>query len=203
MYSVAVVGVKAPYEEGEGLEEGFEERKQKVFRDALEAAEEPELGDLVDQVDVIQALNAVQIALVDGIDAQEAGAPGGLGLAPLADGDLDRMGLLDATAHAPIGPRVSEVVEVAIGEDGQALVAGVAEHPVGALTELAGGRTRKGGVQGVDLGQQADIGLEIAPGKGLGRGATAVGDVTPLAELGDEAGDPGAREAGDLAQVAP
>ncbi len=48
----AVVGVKAPYEEGEGLEESLEEREQEVFRDALEAAEERELGDLVDQVDV-------------------------------------------------------------------------------------------------------------------------------------------------------
>ena len=58
-------------------------------------------------------------------------------------------------------------------------------------------------MQGIDLSQQADIGWEIAPGKGLGRGAAAIGDVAPLAELGDEPGHLGAREAGDLAQVAP
>jgi hypothetical protein len=98
---------------------------------------------------------------------------------------------------------VSEVVEVAIGEDGQALVADVSEHPVGALTELAGGRTREGGVQGVEFGQQAHIGGGIAAGKGFGQRAATVDDAAPLAELGDEAGDLGAREAGDLAQVAP
>ena len=47
-------------------------------------------------------------------------------------------------------------------------------------------------MEGVDLGQQADIGWEIAPGKGLGRWAVSLGDVAPLAELGDEAGDLGA-----------
>ena len=47
------------------------------------------------------------------------------------------------------------------------------------------------------------LGLEIAAGKGPGRRAAALGDVATLAELGDEAGHLGAREAGDLAQVAP
>ncbi len=90
-----------------------------------------------------------------------------------------------------------------VADGSQALVVGVAEHPVGALTELAGGRAREGGMQGVDLGQQADIGVEMAQGEGLGRRAAMVGDVATLAKLGDESGHLGAREAGDLAQVAP
>ena len=75
---------------------------------------------------------------------------------------------------------------------------GVAEHPVGVLTELAGGRSREGGVEGIDLGQQADIGQRVATGERLERRATAVTDgpggvaVAPRrAELDDELGNLG------------
>ena len=78
-----------------------------------------ELGDLIDEVDVVEALDAVEIALVDRIDAQEAGAALGARLAPFADVDLDRAGLVHAASVAPIGLGLSEVVEVAVGNPGE------------------------------------------------------------------------------------
>jgi hypothetical protein len=47
---------------------------------------------------------------------------------------------------------------VAVGDPGEAGVADIAEDRVGALTELARGRSGEGAVQGVDLGEQADVG---------------------------------------------
>jgi len=127
---------------------------------------ELELGDLIDEVDVVEAFDGVEIALVDRIDAQEAGAALGARFAPLADVDLDRAGLVRAASMAPIGLRLSEVVEVAVRDPGEACIALIAEACVGALTELSGSGTREGAVEAVDLGQQQDILPSIAAREG-------------------------------------
>jgi hypothetical protein len=57
---------------------------------------------------------------MDGIDAQEAGAAVRPGLAPFADGDLHGAGLVHGAAQALIGLGLAEVVEVAVGDPGQA-----------------------------------------------------------------------------------
>ena len=71
----AVVGVKAVEGEGEGSEQGAEDRRQARGMEVLDRADELELGDLVHQVHVVQAFQVIQIGLVDGIDPDIAGAP--------------------------------------------------------------------------------------------------------------------------------
>ncbi|OYV74921.1 MAG: hypothetical protein B7Z66_14815 [Chromatiales bacterium 21-64-14] len=117
--------------------------------------------------------------------------------------DTRRNAWLVQATHTRMGLRLSELAEVAIEGGGQAsFLAGLAEHPVGAFTELAGGRSREGGVQGVELGQQANIGGGIAEGKRFGRRAAAVNDAATLAELVDKAGNLGSRDPGDVPQIA-
>ena len=89
--------------EGEGVEQGLQDRQQEVLADALDAADELELGDLVDQVDVVEPLDAVEIALVDGVDPQEAGLAVGAATAALADADLHRPGLVHPRRGALVG----------------------------------------------------------------------------------------------------
>ena len=113
--------------------------------DALDRADELELGDLVDEVEVVEALDAVEVSLVDGIDPQVAGLSEGLGPAPLADGDVHGAGRRGhRPAAALIAGRVAQVVEVSVGDGGEALEAAVAEQLPGPDAELAGGRTGEG-----------------------------------------------------------
>ena len=199
----AIVGVEALDGKGEGLDEGLEHRQQEALGDAFDRAYELELGDLVDEIDVVEALDAVEVALMDRVDAQEAGTAVGMGFAALADGDLDRLGLVDGAALAPVSSRAPEVVEMAVGDAGQALEAGIAEHRVGPLTELAGGRSREGAVEGIDLGQEADVGIGITARERADGSATPIPDRAGIAELTDQAGHLGPGEAADLLQVAP
>ena len=199
----AIIGVEATDHEGERLDQSLQYRQQKVFADAFAGTDELELGDLIDKVDVEQALDAVAIALVDRIHAQEAGVALGAGLAPLADIDFDWTGLVHRAPAALVGFGLAQVVEVAIGDSCQALVAGVSEEHVGALTELPGSGGGQGAVQGVDLGQQHDILAGMAPREGAFRSAMMIPDTAGLAVLGDQPGHLCPRAAGDLAQVAP
>ncbi|WP_376780461.1 transposase [Stutzerimonas nitrititolerans] len=170
-------------------QQGLEHRQQEALRDTLHRADELELSDLIDEVDAVEALDATLIALVNRVDAQEAGMAFGPGLSALADGDLDRMGLVDGAAHPLIALGVAQVVEVAVGYPREALVVGIAEHRVSALAELAGGRPREGAVQGIELGEPADIGRGVAPGEGRRRRAAAVAEAPCAAELLDQPGD--------------
>ena len=69
----AVVGMEALDGEGEGGEEGFEDREQEAFADAFYRADELELGDRIDEIDVVEPLDPVQRSpWLDRIDAQEA-----------------------------------------------------------------------------------------------------------------------------------
>lgn len=60
----AVVGMEALDGEGEGGEEGFEDREQEAFADAFYRADELELGDRIDEIDVVEPLDPVQVTLV-------------------------------------------------------------------------------------------------------------------------------------------
>jgi len=91
---------------------------------------------------------------------------------------------------------------MAVGEAGQPLVAGVAEHLVHALAQLARGRSRERAVQRIHLGQQANVLRRVAPRKGLHRCPAAVLDDTRAAELGDGAGHLGSGQSRHLGQVA-
>ena len=51
----AVVAVEAEDDQGQGVEQGGQDRQEEVLADALDAADALELGDLVDQVDTAQA----------------------------------------------------------------------------------------------------------------------------------------------------
>ena len=148
-----------------------------------------ELGDLVDEVEVVEALDAVEVSLVDGIDPQVAGLSEGLGPAPLADGDVHGAGRRGhRPAAALIAGRVAQVVEVSVGDGGEALEAAVAEQLQGPDAELAGGRTGEGAVEGIDFGEQPDVGLGVAAWEGV-PGAAVVGDGSCGPVLVQQAGD--------------
>ena len=199
----AVIGMEAAHNDGKGVNQGLEHGQQEVFGDALDRADELELGDLVDQIDMIEPLDAVEIALIDRVDAQEAGLAFRTGLAALADLYRGGTGLGELPPQAFVSRRLAQVVEVAVGDAGQALVTVVAEAVIGALAQLAGGRPGQGAVQGVDFGQQAHVLLGVTAGKGLGRSPAPIADRTVLDELTNQAGQLRARLARDLRQVLP
>ena len=144
----------------------------------------------------MEALDAVEVALVDGIDPQVARLSGGPGPAALADGDVHGAGRRGhRPAAALIAGRVAQVVEMSVGDGGEALEAVVAEHVQGPDAELAGGGPGEGAVEGVDFGEQPDVGLRVAAGEGA-PGAAAVGDGARGPVLAQQAGDLRSREAG-------
>ncbi len=63
---------------------------------------------------------------------------------------------------------------MSVGDGGEALEAAVAEHVQGPDAELAGGGPGEGAVEGVDFGEQPDVGFGVAAGEGA-PGAAAVG----------------------------
>ena len=69
-------------------------------------------------------------------------------------------------AAALIAGRVAQVVEVSVGDGGEALEAAVAEQLQGPDAELAGGRTGEGAVEGIDFSEQPDVGLGVAAWEG-------------------------------------
>ncbi|WP_420636949.1 hypothetical protein [Candidatus Palauibacter sp.] len=112
------------------------------------------------------------------VDADEAGAALGVGPAADADGDPDGAGLVQGEgSQAVVSPR-AEVVDVAVGDAGEALEAPVAVDFVLAAGDLLGGGSGEPAVGGVDLGQEGGVLGRIAPLEGVGRGlAAAVADV--------------------------
>ena len=83
---------------------------------------------------------------------------------------------------------MAKVVQMSVGDPREPLKARVVEHGVRAFAQLAGGRPGQGPVQGIDLGEQADVPTGVAPGEGPPRWAAAVADAPGRAVLGDEAG---------------
>lgn len=151
----AVVGVEGFDAEGEGGEQSFEAGDEEVVGDAGHGAKVLELRDFVDDVDEMDALPSGPVAEVNGVDAKEAGAAAGIGLAADADGHGRGPGLAEGEAAHPVGAALAEVVEVAVGDGGEAGEALVAvdfehapqDHLGGGPGELAEGL--------VDLSQRA------------------------------------------------
>ena len=106
--------------------------------------------DFDDKFDMVQhPHHAIQVTLMDRIHAQKAGFPVRVGFASLPDGHLDGSCLVHAAKLALKARGVAEIVEMAVENRRQTLIAGVMEYPISALAELAGGRTRQGIMQGI------------------------------------------------------
>ena len=181
----AVVGVKAEGE-GEGSEQGAEDRRQARGMEVLDRADELELGDLVHQVHVVQAFQVIQIGLVDGIDPDIAGAPerrrptalaNGPGLG--ASGWRWFRGAVDTWSSAA-GCRGG------VGDAGQAFEPAVAKAMVGARTELARGRPGQGAVE--PSSARSPIMSCSGGGGGAPRGGRRCGDPMLGHELGAHLG---------------
>ena len=138
-----------------------------------------QMGDLIHQVHVVEALDAVQVALMDGIDPHPARLSERLRAAAVPDRDLHRARRQRRRSAAPlIACRVPQVVQMAVGDAGQAFEAAVAEQMESAGAELARGRTGQRAVEHVELGQQPDVGVGVAARERSARGVAAVGDLS-------------------------
>ena len=90
-----------------------------------------------------------------------------------------------------IGGRVPQVVQVAVGDGCQAFEAAVAEEVQGAGAQLARGRAGERAVERVDLGEQPDVGVDVAARERLPRSAATVGDRARGPVLVQQAGELG------------
>ena len=108
MKDLAARRVAAKVIEGEGRDEGIEDRDEEVLGDARHGAKVLELRDFVDDVDEVDALVAAAVAEMHGVDAQEAGLAVGLGRAADADGDGRGPGLAEG-GHTHTGLRAAPV----------------------------------------------------------------------------------------------
>ena len=201
MYSLPLSAWKAWTGEGEGGDEVLQHEHHEVLGDARHGAKVLELRDFVDDVDEVDALFAAPVAEVYGVDAQEAGLAIGLGLAADADGDGSRAGLAEGEAAGPVLAGLPEVVDLAVGDVGEALEPLVAVDMAHAPEDHLGGGSGELAEGLVDLGQQRGVIGRVAARKGLGGGLLAmVADVAGPAVLPDEAGDLGPGEARHLLQ---
>ena len=198
----AVVGRECLDGERERAQEPFEHRHEEALGDAFARADELKLRDLIDQIERVQALGAVEVPLVDRIDPHEPGTALGMGPAPFANRDRGGPGRCDLAAPALAGGRMAKVVQMSVGEPREPLKARVVEHGVCAFAPLAGGRPGQGPVQGIDLGEPADVLTGVAPGEGPPRWAAAVAQAPGRAVLGDEAGQLRSRPPAHLAREA-
>ncbi len=93
---------------------------------------------------------------------------------------------------------------MAVGDRGQACVAGVTVPREGALAELLAGRPCERAVEGIQFGEGADIGWGVALGKGpSGRLVAVIWSAALGAVWGDQTGELLAGKAGHLDQVTP
>ena len=141
----------------QGFQQTLQNWQREVLQNAVDAAREVVLCVLVDGADVIDALDLVEFALMYRVDADPARAV----LRARLAADADRRwrgahGVLGA-AHPFVGPRAAQVVQVAVGDPRQALVARVPDDLEGPPQEGRGGRSGECAVQRVGLGQQQDV----------------------------------------------
>ena len=140
---------------------------------------------------------------MDRIDPHPAGLSSGLRAAAFPDGDLHRARRRRRRPAAPgVRRRMPQVVQVAVGDAGQALEAGVAEQMKGARAEGARGRAGQRAVQRIGLGQQPDVGAGVAAGERPPRSAAAVADLARGPMLAQQAGDLRPRQTRRLGQKA-
>jgi hypothetical protein len=134
-----VIAVETANREGKGRDELLHNRQEKMLANPLHRIDHLELGDFINRVDQVPALDLLQVALVYGVDPQVAGSAVRSGLAALADGAPHRPGFVDMTAPGSVGLRLAQVVQMAIGDCGQPLEAGLTVDVIQALAELPRG----------------------------------------------------------------
>ncbi len=127
-----VVGVEVEDEEGELGDHLLEQRSQPGLGDARRGQHHLPLRHLVDGIDMVEALALRTLALVHRVDAQKPRLAVGLRLAALADLDGSGPRLLVGAHPLAVSIRPAQVVEVAVGDPGQAL-----ELPLAVDLELA------------------------------------------------------------------
>ena len=171
-----------------------------MFTDPLDTDDDLHLRHFVDGVDVGAPGDPVQIALVDAVNAQEAGAAIGEGFAPLTDGDGCGAGLLDVRALALSACRMTQGVDLAIGDVGEAFDMRGIEDAEDTLAELACRETGACAGPRIDLGQPREVLGEIAATEGVGRASAPVTHLTAVGVLVDEARHLCTGETGELAQ---
>jgi hypothetical protein len=104
------------------------------------------------------------------------------------DGQGGGTGLGVYDALGVVAKAVAQVVQVRDRDGGQALIAGVAVDPEGASQQVRRARPRESAKLPVDPGQQQDVGIGKAPGKGLRRGHVVLGQGLAAQHLGYQAG---------------
>ena len=171
---------------------------------ALHGPHELELGHLIDRVDVVDALGPVLVALVHGIDAHIAGLAVRLGLAPVPDGAVCRLGLGHHRAPAPIRHRPAQIVQVTVRQPRQTLESLIAEHRILTPHQRPRRRPRHLAQRRVHRRQLPDVSPRVAPLEGARRSATApVLDAPGLPVLANQPGQLRPRQPRHLRQVAP
>src|SRR6266853_6940621 len=98
------------------------------LRDGLDAAHYLPLGDRVDGIDVVQPGLAVVVALVHCVYPKIARPAAWIWFAPLGNGHLPRLGVLDTHALAAVNRRVAQVINVEHRDARQPLILRLAEH---------------------------------------------------------------------------
>ncbi len=115
------------------------------------------------------------------------------------------MSLGQAHPQGTIPGALAQVVQVRDRQRGQALVAGIAIHVVGALQQVSNGRAAHVLIGAIHLHQQRDIAGGVLAGKGRPRSRVALGQGHRGQAVGVPAGDqPGqlwAAVAADVAQI--
>ena len=142
------------------------------------------------------------VALVHAVDADEARPPLGGGGAALPDGNALPFGLGPVPALGLVAGLGTQVVQVRHRQPGQTLIAGIPIQTIGTLQQVHGGWPRQGGVQGVGLGQQRDIGGRELAGKTVHRRPITLDQGKPLAGTAHQAGELLARVAAGALQIA-
>lgn len=133
------------------------------------------LRDFVQGVDEIQPpLDPVEITLMNAVDAQVAGLALRPGFAAFADGDLHRPGFRAVDPLTAIERRLTQIVQLTVGDPDEPLVTGIAEEHEGALAELLGRRSGERPMERVQFGHGQAIGWGTAPDKGSRRLATSI-----------------------------
>lgn len=94
------------------MQHGFQHRNQMPLGNGLGAAHHLPLRDGVDGVDVVHAGVSIGVALMHRIDPEITRLAARIRFAPLGDGDLARLGVVDRHALVAIAQRVSQVVQV-------------------------------------------------------------------------------------------
>ncbi len=172
----AVVGVEVEDEKGELQQQALQQGQQPGLGNARRGQHHLPLRHLVDGVDVVDALALRAVALMHGVEAQKPGLGVGRGLFALADGHRRGPGLL--VAAQAVTRAAAQVVEVAVGELGQALELGLAVDLKLSPQDVPRGRAAEPVVGRIDRGQQLHVrrrvmARETRPRRGLERDPSA------------------------------